>query len=138
MFDQHVGLAWLNFFSNFSSTFFSDICSIFPPKHSWVDNSVLNVVPDKIVPEVAVALTEAVMDAVPEDALGGKKLENPVPDAPSASEVLAETVLKSVPDELVSEVAVALTKKVIEKIPEKDMSVSSSGTNSIKSKGSGQ
>jgi len=88
-------------------------------------NSVLNVVPDKIVPEVAVALTEAVMDAVPEDALGGKKLENPVPDAPSASEVLAETVLKSVPNELVSEVAVALTKKVIGKIPEKDMSVSS-------------
>eukprot|EP00521_Asterionellopsis_glacialis_P007342 CAMPEP_0195284972 /NCGR_PEP_ID=MMETSP0707-20130614/2974_1 /TAXON_ID=33640 /ORGANISM="Asterionellopsis glacialis, Strain CCMP134" /LENGTH=783 /DNA_ID=CAMNT_0040344391 /DNA_START=27 /DNA_END=2378 /DNA_ORIENTATION=+ len=91
-------------------------------------NSVLNVVPDKMVPEVAVALTEAVMGAVPDGALGGRKLLNPVPGGLGASQYLADQVLKSVPDELMPEVAVALTKSVIGKIPDKDMSVSSSGS----------
>mmetsp|Transcript_28856 Transcript_28856/g.44360 ORF Transcript_28856/g.44360 Transcript_28856/m.44360 type:complete len:91 (+) Transcript_28856:1-273(+) len=81
-----------------------------------------------MVPEVAVALTEAVMGAVPDGALGGKKLKNPVPNAMEPTDALVQTVLKSVPDELMPEVAVALTKSVIGKIPDKDMSVSSSGS----------
>jgi len=93
-------------------------------------NSVLNVVPDKTVPEVAVALTEAAMDAIPTQALDGRTLKWVAPAGQDPSIPLAATVLEAIPKELVSQVAVALTQAVIDKIPDKDLSVTSGDSGS--------